>query len=114
MARRAIEMIEVKEVLYQWQQGRGKKTIAKSLGLARNTVREIISQAVGLGFDRNEGDIDDIAAQLQAQRDRKPVKENSVQGRISTFHSQIKVERSGVHDSGSDDTFTGRTRGNHQ
>lgn len=86
-------MIEVKEVLYQWQQGRGKKTIAKSLGLARNTVREIISQAVGLGFDRNEGDIDDIAAQLQAQRDRKPVKENSVQGRISTFHSQIKEWR---------------------
>ena len=93
MARRAIEMIEVKEVLHQWQQGRGKKTIAKSLGLARNTVREIINQAEGFGFDRCEGDIDDIAAQLQAQRDRKPVKGNSVQSRIAGLHSQIEQWR---------------------
>ena len=43
-------MIEVKEVLYRWTQGMGKKTIARSLGLARNTIREILNQAMGFGW----------------------------------------------------------------
>ena len=33
MARRSIPMIEISEVLYQWQQGRSKTKIADSLGI---------------------------------------------------------------------------------
>jgi DNA-binding transcriptional regulator LsrR (DeoR family) len=43
-------MIEVSEILFRWCNGSGKKTIAKSLNIARNTIREIIQQAEGLGL----------------------------------------------------------------
>ena len=53
MAKRLILMIEVKEVLYRWTQGMGKKTIARSLGLGRNTIREILNQAMGFGLQKD-------------------------------------------------------------
>jgi DNA-binding CsgD family transcriptional regulator len=43
-------MIEISEVLYQWQQGRSKSRIAESLGITRPTVRNYLNQAVAAGL----------------------------------------------------------------
>ena len=43
-------MIEISEVLYQWQQGRSKSKIAESLGITRPTVRNYLNQAVTAGL----------------------------------------------------------------
>jgi transposase len=44
VARRRIEVNDVVEVLVQWQVGRRVKQIARSTGLARNTVRKYLAQ----------------------------------------------------------------------
>jgi response regulator of citrate/malate metabolism len=44
VARRRIEVNDVVEVLVQWQTGRRVKQIARSTGLARNTVRKYLAQ----------------------------------------------------------------------
>lgn len=43
-------MIEISEVLYQWQQGRNKSMIAKSLGITRPTLRNYLKLAVAAGL----------------------------------------------------------------
>jgi len=45
-------MIEVKEVLYQYHQGRSIKAIKRSHGIARNTIRSILKEAKAVGFRR--------------------------------------------------------------
>lgn len=66
MARRKILMIEVKEILYRWCQGMGKKGITRTLGIAKNTVREILNQAQGLGLKKEStlADIEIIGLKL--------------------------------------------------
>jgi len=63
MARRSIPMIEISEVLYQWQQGRSKTKIAESLGITRPTVRNYLKQATaaGLTTDSSPGEVATIA-----------------------------------------------------
>lgn len=39
-------MIEISEVLYQWQQGRSKSKIAESLGISRPTLRNYLKLAI--------------------------------------------------------------------
>jgi len=43
-------MIEISEVLYQWQQGRSKSKIAESLGITRPTVRNYLKLAAAAGL----------------------------------------------------------------
>ena len=43
-------MIEISEVMYQWQQGRSKSKIALSLGITRPTVRNYLKLAVAAGL----------------------------------------------------------------
>jgi hypothetical protein len=50
MGKRVILMIEVKEVLYRWCSGLGKRTISKSLGMSVNTVRKLVRDAENLGL----------------------------------------------------------------
>ena len=52
-------MIEISEVLYQWQQGRNKSKIAESLGITRPTVRNYLKLAVaaGLSLQNSPGDV---------------------------------------------------------
>jgi transposase len=45
-------MIEISEVLYQWQQGRSKSKIAESLGITRPTLRKYLELAVAAGLTR--------------------------------------------------------------
>lgn len=63
MARRSIPMIEISEVLYQWQQGRSKTKIGESLGISRPTVRNYLNQATaaGLTTDSSPGEVATIA-----------------------------------------------------
>lgn len=43
-------MIEISEVLYQWQQGRNKSKIAESLGISRPTLRNYLKLAMAAGL----------------------------------------------------------------
>ncbi len=52
MARRRISVEDDAEILVHWRAGRGIRQIARSLGYARNTVRERIAQAIAAGFGR--------------------------------------------------------------
>ena len=85
-------MIEVKEVLYRWTQGMGKKTIARSLGLARNTIREILSQAMGFGLQKDSPIeiLDEVVGKLQTQRSQKKINPVGVQAKLSGYHEQIQ------------------------
>ena len=53
MDRRAITMAEQVKTIYHWHAGQGLKTIVKSLGISRNTVRKYVSLAkqAGLRWD---------------------------------------------------------------
>lgn len=84
-------MIEVKEVLYRWTQGMGKKTIARSLGLARNTIREILNQAMGFGLQQNSPleVLDLVIEKLQSQRNQKKIHPQGIQSKLSRHHEQI-------------------------
>jgi hypothetical protein len=55
MAYREVTMDEIKEVLRQWMSGRGKKTIARWLGIDRNTVRSYIDVAEACGMKQADG-----------------------------------------------------------
>ena len=52
MARRRITVDDDAEILVHWRAGRGIRQIARSLGYARNTVRERIAEATVAGFGR--------------------------------------------------------------
>lgn len=53
MGRRKVSMTEVQEVLYQKQQGRSERQIARSLNMSRNTVRRILKQAQAIQLESN-------------------------------------------------------------
>jgi transposase len=52
MARRRITVEDDAEILVHWRAGRGIRQIARSLGYARNTVRERIAETEAAGFGR--------------------------------------------------------------
>lgn len=85
-------MIEVSEVLYRWVQGMGKKSIVRSLGLARNTVREILNQAQGFGLkqDSSREVLEQVIEKLQIERNRKKINPNGIQFKLSRYHEQIQ------------------------
>lgn len=62
-------MIEISEVLYQWQQGRSKTKIAESLGITRPTVRNYLKQATaaGLTTDSSPAEVATIASSVTAK-----------------------------------------------
>ena len=69
MSRRRVPMIEISEVMYQWQQGRSKSKIAESLGITRPTVRSYLKRAVaaGLTTESNPAEVAAIAVSLQTR-----------------------------------------------
>lgn len=62
-------MIEISEVLYQWQQGRNKSAIAGSLGISRPTLRNYLKLALaaGLTVNSSSAEVAAIAGAVQAQ-----------------------------------------------
>ena len=61
-------MIEISEVLYQWQQGRNKSKIAASLGITRPTLRKYLDMATAAGLTRvsSAEEVAAIALSVQA------------------------------------------------
>ncbi len=47
MAYKEVSRVEITEVIRQWQAGRGIREVARSTGLARNTIRKYILTAQG-------------------------------------------------------------------
>ena len=83
-------MIEVKEVLYRWCQGLGKKTISKSLGMSVNTVRKLIKDATVLGLVQGSTyeKMEEVGIILMEQYKKAPCT-SDVQTRIHKHHAQI-------------------------
>jgi transposase len=52
MARRRVEVVDVVEVLVQWQARRSLKQIARSTGMSRNTVRRYLARVAAVGLRR--------------------------------------------------------------
>ncbi len=53
MARKEILMEELVEILHQWQKGRSKSQIKRSVGMDRKTIRKYIELAEDYGFSRD-------------------------------------------------------------
>ena len=90
MGRRRITVADDAEILVHWRAGRGIREIARSLGYARNTVRERIATAIAAGF-RTEGP-SLSAAEWRAALAAASA-ERGDQGR--RFPAQRKIERLG-------------------
>lgn len=91
MARRSIAMIEVREVLYQYHQGQNIKTLKRSLGLARNTIRSIILEAKAVGFRRGltKDELETVLDKLFLTRS-EIVTPGPIQKAISSYHTVIE------------------------
>lgn len=66
MAFREVTMLEVREVLRRWLAGEGKKEIARSVGVSRNTVRAYVKAGVRCGLDGQPGVTDEHLAAVMA------------------------------------------------
>ena len=53
MAYKEVSRVEITEIIRQWQAGRGIHEIARSIGLARNTIRKYILTAQRCGLVRD-------------------------------------------------------------
>lgn len=87
-------MIEISEILYRWNQGNSKKSICRSLGISRNTAKEIIKLASELGLQQKitcPEKIEEIAKLINEARYKKDKKPNSVQKSIANWHEQLKI-----------------------
>lgn len=54
MARRRVQVVDVVEVLVQWQAKRSVKQIVRSTGMARNTVRRYMARVSAAGLRRDQ------------------------------------------------------------
>jgi transposase len=94
MARRKIEMLEIREVIYQWQKGKRSRAIGRSLGAARNTVRDLLRKAQLLGLKEESGpeEAEKIIEQLIKERYSRG-EPGPAQRFLSTHHNKIEAWR---------------------
>lgn len=93
-------MIEIKEVLYRYQKGNSIKKITRSLGLARNTVRNFIRRAQAIGFKPHESSspsLEEISNQVVTAKERKSTNKGDIQALLSKHHEQLSLWRSHPH-----------------
>lgn len=90
MGKRVIPVIEIKEILYRWCSGLGKKTISKSLGVSVNTLRKLIRDAEELGLVQNSNyeQMEEVVIKL-LERYKKPFGKSNIQSQINQHHNQI-------------------------
>ncbi len=55
MARKEIKMEELVEVLYQWHKGQSIRSIERSIGIDRKTIKKYIDLAVARGATSEHG-----------------------------------------------------------
>jgi len=93
-------MIEISEILYRWNRGDSKKNICRSLGISRNTVKEIIRLASYLGVKQgisSQERVDEISRLIIEARYNKPKNPNSIQMRLSKRHVQLEAWNEEAH-----------------
>jgi DNA-binding transcriptional regulator LsrR (DeoR family) len=69
-------MAEIREVIYQHHQGAGQRSIERSLGISRNSIRKYIAMAVEFGYTKaiSNQEIESIAIAVQKRAwFRKPL-----------------------------------------
>jgi len=92
MARRTIPMTEYSEILYRLNQGCSQRSIQKSLGICRKTIRKIHQKAQDLGFSPgiSEQKLLDISAALT-----NPPKQKEailpIEAHLRLHHEQIET-----------------------
>ncbi|MBY0501950.1 MAG: IS21 family transposase [Alphaproteobacteria bacterium] len=98
MARRKIEMLEVREVIYQWQKGQGSRIISRSLGIARTTIRDLLKKAkfLGLKIDSKGEETERIIERLIKERYVRE-EPGPAQRHLSTHHKKIEEWRLSPH-----------------
>ena len=87
-----INMIEAKEILYRYKQGLGKREIASSLNISRNTVKNIIKEAEELGFskDKPDSELTIIYDKLNDFRQKKSLKKCSTTELLVPYREEIE------------------------
>ena len=92
MARRTMSMTEIQEIIYRHTKGISIKQITQSLGIARNTVREIIRLGREHGLRQgNEGDIDLIAEKVRQARQRPSINKGTTESILKAHHKQLEA-----------------------
>lgn len=91
MARRKIEMLEIREVIYQWQKGQRSRAISRSLGGARNTIKGLLKKAqlLGLKEESEPEEAEKIIEQLIKERCFRG-EPGPAQRFLKTYHNKIE------------------------
>lgn len=94
MARRRIEMLEIREVIYQWQKGKRSRAISRSLGASRTTVRDLLrkAQLLGLKPESDPEEAEKIIEQIIKERYTRG-EPGPAQRFLSTHHNKIEAWR---------------------
>lgn len=87
-------MAEIREVIYQHHQGAGQRSIERSLGISRNSIRKYIAMAVEFGYTKaiSNQEIESIAIAVQKRiiseaNSKRPDKSTQ---EIKLFHERIE------------------------
>lgn len=86
-------MTEIKEILYQWCQGRSPRAISKSLGAAKNTIKKFIKEALQLGLNRTDDikQLENISEKIEINRNTKIIPGGQAQTTLAERHEQLKI-----------------------
>jgi transposase len=95
MSYREVSVIEIREILRLWLQGRGLREVARLSGTDRKTVRRYVDRARSCGVDR-DGDAcqltdELLAAVIAGARPSRPNGKSEAWETIATQHDQIKT-----------------------
>jgi len=89
---RKLQMREISEILYRWVKGSKLKQIARSLGFARNTVRDVVRQAsdLGLSLEDTADKVEAISASMSVDRYKSKVKIDNSAAILKDFDERIQ------------------------
>lgn len=95
MSYREVSVIEIREMLRLWLQGRGLREVARLAGTDRKTVRRYVDRARACGLDR-DGDAcqltdELLAAVIAGVRPSRPYGKSQAWGTIAAEHDQIQA-----------------------
>lgn len=95
MSYREVSVIEIREMLRLWLQGRGLREVARLSGTDRKTVRRYVDRARACGLDR-DGDVGQlsdelVAAVIAGARPSRPTGKSQAWEAVAAEHEQIKA-----------------------
>jgi transposase len=89
---RRLVMTQIEEILYRWVKGGRIKKISKSLGIARNTVREIVREGVKLGLRQGVegGKVEEVSAKIMDSRYKVKNESSGIKEKLGVFDGRIE------------------------